>query len=54
MNPFWQKVLGTVGAVGIYLVGHKFPDLQAELWPLAGAVAGGMWVRSPGDTKAEP
>lgn len=43
-SPFGQKLMATIGAVGIYLLAHKFPDLSAELGMLAGGLGLGTFA----------
>ncbi len=54
IDPFWQKVIMTVMGAGLVLLGHKFPDLAAELGALGGGAVGGAWLKRPGDTKDTP
>lgn len=51
MNPTYTKLLVTAAAVGMYVLGHYLPDLKETLLPLAGGLAGGMWLPSPGTVK---
>ena len=54
IDPFWQKVIMTVVGVGMVLLGHRFPDVAAELGALGGGAVGGAWMKRPGDTTAGP
>lgn len=54
IDPFIQKVLLTLLAVGVVAVGQKFFPAASEWFTGAGGtIFGGAWMRSPGDVKAE-
>ena len=53
-GPAGLKLLGTLAAVGIYVIAHYIPELKEMLLPLAGGLAGGVLMPRPGDVRPAP
>jgi hypothetical protein len=53
MSAFWQKIVWTVLAVGIYALTAVpgMGDVSEPLKVLAGLIVGAVWVARPGDAK---
>lgn len=50
-NPFVQKLIWTVLAIGVYVLTVFVPDVASDLKLIAGAIVGAVWVARPGDAK---